>query len=185
MANESLNLPQQITDIARITESGGIYFDSTQDIPDYVELPLIPTCINLFNKNIRTTWSSANSEQKVAEIYIDYPSLSEENKKIILSIKSDLDLNYSDIPLSIPISSQTTPEEIHEYFFNISELFKFQNATWEPTYTIEQMQKWGAGNTIEKIIETTNNYYSPDDKLFFRNKDAYIRFHGLNKPETI
>lgn len=175
-------MSQETSPVPRIELSGGTRFDSASEIPIYVEQPLIPTCLNLFNKNILTFWSSANPQQIFAELGINFHSLSSQNKRILLQKVQGIDESEPDIIISLPT---TNPEEVHQYFFDLAQSLEFQEATWETTYTLDHLQRIGAGDSLQEIIERTNYYYNPEDKLFFRSEKAYNRFHGKNLPETI
>lgn len=173
---------QEYAPVPKIDLSGGTRFDSASEIPQYVEWPLVPTCVDLFNKNILTNWTSANPLHEAAELGINYESLSQENKVILQALVPDISSSEPDIFISIPT---TDPEKVHQYFFTLASQLKFQNATWETTYTLDHAKKWQVGNTAKEICSKTGYYFSPKDQKFFRSEKAYNRFHGLNQPETI
>src|SRR5687768_17607604 len=71
-----------ITEIKAIEKNRGELIKTRKEIKDYVEPPLIEPCEYLWDMNVQTLASSANSKDVDygAYIIIDYNSLSENNR---------------------------------------------------------------------------------------------------------
>ncbi|MFA7663145.1 MAG: hypothetical protein WCX88_04500, partial [Patescibacteria group bacterium] len=88
------------------------------DLKKFVEAPLLSACEEFYDKNIQTLASSANKTDirsgGHAYIYIDFGSLSAENKQIALQYGQPEDSHYSknSLKIEIPITETTTVEEI-------------------------------------------------------------------------
>lgn len=134
----------RIEDVEVIQETG-TFITRRQDIKKYVEAPLVEACEMLWDKNVRTIWSSCNPKdftQGYGVIGIDYESLSEENKKIGEEV-GEVDENTlgKTLWLKIPLNTNTTSEEAKAKSIELASKFKKQKAIWIPSYTQDELIK--------------------------------------------
>lgn len=134
-----------------------------------IELPCLEACINLYDKNIRTIYSNGNVEDEtgIANIGIEYDSLSDENKKIaqelsrqniIGPIQRYLGHNELIFAITMPMSSESEVSDISEGLNHIASLFVEQDVLYGNT-TIEQAQElyrecYHLDMTLEEVIST-------------------------------
>lgn len=117
--NKEIHDSTPIAEIVAI-ENGGLKPETREDLAELVEFPLLEACQELFDKNIQTVFSSANTKDVggFGYITIDFESLSEENKKIALRI-GEVGMIHGFKPkqgiyLNIPITEQSTVGEVKE-----------------------------------------------------------------------
>lgn len=132
----------KVSDVEVVQETGTL-ITKREDIKKYVETPLIEACGMLWDKNVKTTWSSCSSkdfQQGHGVIGIDYESLSEENKKIGEEVG---EINESGLGktlwLKIPLTPDTTIEEARRKSIEFVSKFKKQKATWVPRLSQDDM----------------------------------------------
>ncbi len=148
MEDLGIDLEKEATPIAEIKaigESRGQMIKTRDEIIKLVEPPLVPACEHFWDLNIRTLESSANANDvgSYAGIAIDYDSLSDENKRIARE-SADLLEDYDGKPainFKIPVTNETTLEEIKQRASAFAEGFKKQKASWIPSYSLGQMRE--------------------------------------------
>lgn len=134
-----------ISEIKAIKETRGQMFKTRDEIAKHVEPPLVLACEHFWDLNIRTMESSANSENVGGDagIVIDYDSLSDENKKIAKESAEILE-NYDGKPAAhfkIPITNETTLEQVEQQVSAFAERFQKQKTSWIPSYSLQEMRK--------------------------------------------
>lgn len=170
-----------IAEIEAIEESRGHMIRTRDEICKYVEPPLVPACEHFWDLNIRTLSSSANAKDigRKAFILIDYNSLSDENKKIAEE-SADLLENYDGRPaidFKIPITNETTLEQVKEQALVFAGRFKKQKASWIPSYALQQMREIYGGDPDdskfgpEAFIEDGIWYYDSESKKFYLSEE--------------
>lgn len=122
--------------------------NSKEDIYKYVEEPLIPIVKYLYDLNILTTMTSANTKNghKEAYVIIDYDTLNEHNKKVVnelmdtfpdfcskqhFSIAGD----NMEFCMNMPIDTNTDFLEVWNFYFDKFKDFEIQeiHSTWDCT----------------------------------------------------
>ena len=149
MSIEDLNppekLPEKISEVEPIAEGRGRHVRTREELKNLVEIPLLATCEELYDKNIRTLSTSANKNDIGYEyngISIDFDSLSEQNKEIGKQLgRVDFSDNINQLFIPIPVTEESTIEEIKTYAESLAHKFSKQPLTWSPTYTIEEMRQ--------------------------------------------
>ncbi len=164
-----------ISEILPIEESGGFSIRTRSDIETIVEYPLVEACQILYDKNIQTTYSSANKkdlegENPKAFIAINYEMLSEENKRIAEGIGEVSDGGI--LKIFIPMGATTTVGDIKKSAKDIVERLVIQPVA--PRYILsEVMQKYGMSEN-QAITELTGsglyydgngNFYSSEEQF--------------------
>ncbi|OIP57625.1 MAG: hypothetical protein COX79_04595 [Candidatus Levybacteria bacterium CG_4_10_14_0_2_um_filter_36_16] len=182
-----------IETVRAIPESRNQIITKREEIPTLVELPLVEACENLYDRNIQTLSSSANSndinpenpDNSFANIIIDYNSLSGENKKIVEILikdgKADMIGNYDNravVRLRFPLARGTQVKELQEVSVWISEQFRKQPMTWAPTMNVDDVAKMYMSEEVkdvdpQKLAEEIGYYYSPEEKLFYLSEEHY------------
>ena len=121
-----------ISQVEVITESG-ITPRTKEDLARLVEPPLLEACEELYDKNIKTVMSSANSKDvETGEAYIDieYESLSEENKGIARELGESFMMHGSVptecIKLVFSVNVSTTVGDIRRVAHEVVSKFKYQ-----------------------------------------------------------
>ncbi len=176
-----------------ITESRGLHIRSRSHLKEFVEFPLLGACEILYDKNIRTKSSSAN--QKDTEhgsggyIMIDFDTLSEENKKIGLTLGEVRPFDgIQQLTLSIPFSAQNTVSDVRQHAERLANQFVKQAPTWIPSFSMEDLYvKYGKtapdGSAWEPEDFSDQFYYSPETKRFYLSEEQYskVREWGTQK----
>ncbi len=113
-------------------EEGGINVQNREDLAYVVEAPLLEACQRLFDKGIKTVFSSANQKDVgyFAYIAIDFESLSSANKAIALR-QGEEGMLHGSIPrkginLKIPITETSTLGEIKQKALSLVDQFENQ-----------------------------------------------------------
>jgi len=176
-----------ISDIKSIPEGWNELIRNKSRIVEIVELPLVKACEVLYDKNVRTLESSANSTNigGFARICIDYNSLTVENQKIannFLHIDVGGDTNIS-ATIKILITSPDIPiSVISNKVADIANRFKKQPLTWTKIYTWYKLSKIFLGYIDikacrEKDPKLFNNiyYYDEENDVFFESKEHYYK----------
>lgn len=112
-----------IGDVRRIWAVPDTQISSVKDIASLVELPLINAVTVLFNKGIRTYWSTANARQSFAAICIEPKYLSSTNVEVAKSnfgFRGEADEN---VMLQRPITRKTPVQEVDSYFVELANRF--------------------------------------------------------------
>ncbi len=178
-----LQRPTSLSEVAPIEEEGNQTIKEKSQIKDIVDKPLLLACEEMWDKNIKTISSSANKkdiEKGEASIVIDFESLSEENKQIARQYGNPVDYdNIKAIEIIIPISEETTVEELSQKAFEIAHSFKKQSFTWAPTYTIDVLKETyciGAEETQYDDPDTwikEGYYYNAESETFYISEEHY------------
>jgi len=177
IGEKSKKIKQMVVDVELICETANVLFTRKEMIKDYVEVPLLKACEQLYDKNIKTISSSATPRDVEAgkvNILIDYDSLSEENKNITKKIGEIWEVGgHKMAHLNIPVNSDSAVEEISMRALEIVEEFQKQKPTWFPKYTLDYLQKYQLidPDITEKDnlseLENAGFYYDPKEKVFY------------------
>lgn len=178
-------IPITIKDVSRIEESDS-KLQRRADIRKFVEEPLIPACETLYDLNICTWRSSANSndiKQGYGVISLDFPSLSEHNKTIAQELveRGEAELITPEDPrlvsLRIPLKETSTVDEVSEAALKLVKRFGEQTMTWATRYSLEQMRDWlkSPNKAPDEIAHESNLFYDPETQTFFMNEEQYLK----------
>ena len=127
----------ELPDNARISEvepieGGGIEAISKEDLRQIVEPPLVAACEVLFDKGIKTVFSSANKKDVggTGHIAIDFDSLSTANQGVAMRIGVE-GIIHGAVPkkgiyLEFPITQYSTVGEIREATLALANKFESQ-----------------------------------------------------------
>ncbi len=134
-----------INQVQAIDRDRAMWITSRDEVAKYVETPLLQACLDLWDKNIRTLSTTANSKDiqtGLANITIDYDSLSDANKLVAQEL-GEIMKGYTTLSVSInyPISRETVPSELSSRALESARLFKKQKARWIPSYTLDQLKR--------------------------------------------
>ncbi len=160
-------ISSSLADISAIKQSRGIEINTREQIKELVEWPLVKGCEVFWDKNIRTTESSANSgdiQNGFCYIRIDFDSLSEDNKKIAQRYgepRNDLGSNVLEI--RIPVNE--SPNIISDQAVGIANTFHKQTATWIHPITLEGQlsyfqERYGA-NYPQAVVQERDRLTQP------------------------
>ena len=185
--------PNLISEVKAI-ETGGHPINRRTDIEKWVEKPLVQSCEKLYDLNIETLMSSANYkdvDKKHGYIDINPDSLSEENRdianRLVQEEKAELTKWHSCgegyhtvVRLLIPITADSTVDEINKYALKLVNNFVKQKMTWANRYPLDGIGKilcWEAFNdmTPQEIESETGFYYDPETQTFFHSKEQCLK----------
>ncbi len=172
--------PKSINQIEPIGLSRGSLIKNREKLTEVVEAPLLGACKILYDKNIETTESTANSNDIKAGragIVINYDSLSEENKKIAqenCEISNHPD-GHTAAEIKILINENSTVEEIGREAEEIANKFEKQKLIWSPTFTLEQIKNlYGIAQEEDYPPEMFYQfYYDPQTQLFYVSEEHF------------
>jgi hypothetical protein len=144
MSNEKRpTLNETKIDQVEVIQETGTFITKRENIKKYVETPLVESCEILWDKNIRTVWSSCNAKdfsQGYGVIGIDYNTLSSENKIIAEEIgQLQEDRLGKTLYLKIPLNKNTTIEEAQKISIELANRFKKQKANWVQSFTHDEL----------------------------------------------
>ncbi len=171
-----------ITEIGPIEKSRNQMIMGREEIKELVEPPLVRACEQLWDKNIRTLSSSANRKDVGTGAYIilDYDSMSSENQEVAQEMEEVIDYDgMQALKLKMPIGDdETLFEEVEKSALEMSDKFKKQEASWIPSYTLQQLREIYAYDPEDtsvgvKDFEDTGFYYDPEEKLFYMSEEHY------------
>jgi hypothetical protein len=175
-----------ITEIPAI-EEGGVVPVTREGLDRLVEPPLLEACEELYDKNIRTCMSSANSKDVGHEghITIEFDSLSDANKEVALSFGQPYNwqgVNY--VNITFPITPATTVGDIRRISRDAVSKFYKQKMIWAKGKTIEEMaapygsdgEGWGPENF-------PHNYYDAATGLYYENEEQFEKVNDLSGVE--
>jgi len=128
---------KKISEVQPIEKSGTTII-TRENLRDFIEEPLVEVVESLYDKNILTYMASANRKDVDGSAYLSfyYDKLSEENKKIIQQkIEEEIagyeivdeNLIGTVVRLSMPITEQTTVDEVKKFFLNKISDFRIQD----------------------------------------------------------
>ena len=167
-----------ISHIDGINRVGYVNLKKRDDLKKAVELPLLKACRILYDKNIRTVWSSANIKNvgHYAHISIDFDSLSDDNKSIAESIgKVTIHADGKTVEILIPIEHEGVPiADLERKSMEIAKKFKKQKMKWGVPgleSSIKHFQEQGMKPAeITRILEI---YYDRSGKQFYLSEEHY------------
>ncbi|MDD5181633.1 MAG: hypothetical protein PHC66_00490 [Candidatus Nanoarchaeia archaeon] len=175
--------PQTISEVGSLTQPGSTIYNRSE-LKKVVEKPLLPACEELYDKNIRTTQSSANQKDiglyGRAFIEIDYQGLSSENKKIADDLVAKGLGGFRDketIDVYIPVNQETTVDEVKRKSLELAHRFKKQPVTWgmltlkeitDSTPLLESDR-----TDPEKVAKMTGLVYDKDENIFYQSKELH------------
>jgi hypothetical protein len=113
-------------------EEGGVSIHNREDLAHCVEAPLLEACQQLFDKGIRTVFSSANKKDvgRFAHIALDFETLSPDNQEIASRLGEEGHLHGSrprkGIFLQIPVTETSTLGEIKHQALGMASQFENQ-----------------------------------------------------------
>lgn len=135
---------------ARQIGGWGYQIKTVGDVIMYSELPCLKASIDLFNKNIRTTMNDTecvfeepSNSNGICTIWIDYSSLTEENKNIVEELiltgnaKRFMDGTLETIEIFVPCSREETVDEISDKLMRIVSKLKVQDIKYDSETTKE------------------------------------------------
>lgn len=182
---------QKLDGVDPIEEGAGIIFRHRDDVGKFVETPLLPAVLELFDKNIRTLWSTANHKDLLTGevgFGIDFNSLSLENR--ITAVKLGEIVVFAEKPavsIKIPVNQDTPVGQIESVAEEIIQAFITQPLRWG-VYTREEMLWRNFTNpdevsilSNEEMVASLNSgvleyYYDPVTQLFFQSEELFDKF---------
>ncbi len=133
-----------LANVERIGASSHHLMRGIDELEQYVEGPALPACQDLFDKNIRTTSSSANAANGLY-INIDYTTLSDENKQIAEELGTPEDVaedgSLKTIRITIPAEEAEDEAAVATQLASVAGQFNKQKLTWTPTYTMSEIKQ--------------------------------------------
>jgi hypothetical protein len=173
----SLNM----SEVLPINGSGGQLVPNRDKLFEIVEPGALNACLDLYDKNIRTTTSSANGGHQEAFIHIDFDSLSDDNKQTVEAIAQIFepddanDVRYA--RLAVPIEATDTEDSISQKLTALSEQLKKQELQWANQYTIDDLKRiYAVGPDDEASPEDfvgEGYYYDQTTGLFHESEELY------------
>ncbi len=185
---------QKLSGVDPIEEEAGIIFKHRDDIGKFVEAPLLPAVLELFDKNIRTLSSSANHKDLLmgeVGFEIDFNSLSLGNR--ITAVQLGEIVVFAGKPavsIKIPVNQDTPIDQIESMAREITQAFTIQPLRWG-VYTREEMLWRNFANpsevsslSNEEILASLSSrvqeyYYDPVTELFFESKELFDKFKQI------
>ena len=134
--------PQSVwADVERIYV-GRVIPDSKEHLMEYIEAPLQAAVGTLYDKNVVTLGSSCNYAdfaRGFAWISLDWTTLSEENKQVVMEYPHHeiSEIEYTDIQIAglfFPIEFDDLPDTVSAQALAVSEGFNQQPPTNPPEY---------------------------------------------------
>jgi len=180
---ELITPPRTLAEIDAIIRSRSEMITRRDQIKEIVEPPLLPACLDLYDKNIRTLSSSANKkdlEVGHAYISIDYETLSPENQKIAQKFGGPI---VSDerrmLFIEIPVDKNSTLDSIDSSARQIAVAFQKQPMTWAPTFTVESLKQMYGISSEEheyddpKVWEGEGLFFDAENSIFYLSEEHY------------
>lgn len=135
----------KLSDLQPIQKSRGAELLRREDLDNLIEKPLLSACQELYDKNIRTTGSSANYRDikyGYCHIVIDFDTLSEENKKIGQSLGTVMFTdNTNSLEIKIPVTEESTFGDVQLAAEEIAHKFHKQKYS-VIVYTLSELRKF-------------------------------------------
>lgn len=173
----------EMKSVLAIEKSGGTMFRTRTQIREFVELPLVEACEELWDRNILTVNSSANSrdvEIGYAYIGLDRESLSPENKKVAEQYGQDTSDDDRAVYIHISIGEGDTDEDVRRKSLKIVKAFKKQPMTWAPTSTLGDLKTRVAKISADsprlndpKEWQEAGYYYDKESDLFYLSEEHF------------
>jgi len=178
---------EYLSQVPAIQKSRDVLIASRNKIAEIVESPLVEACKILYDKNIRTIWTSANTrnieEKDTSAISIDFDDLSSENQQI--AVENGFDIYHhphtgkKTLNFKIPADESTTCEEFSKKAIEFANLFKKQPPREEliPRYTIRELNEMYCTESDNPSDFEHTWYYDPQSQLFFRSREHFEKFN--------
>lgn len=166
---------------------GEVEIHNKSQLKEIVELPILAVCEGLWDKNIKTCLSSANKTNigNVAQIVIDYDTLSDQNKEISERIGEKGTVHGTRVTnciyLNLPISQDIEISFIAQHFMNLISQFKKQPLLWGYYNCDEYLQMITGNQTIKFENEDAKRetaigyelYYDVENDRFYLSEELY------------
>lgn len=133
MTNESYLTGLKMEDIPDIWEPTGMALITDKDIARYIELPLRRAMKILVDKRVKTYYSTANRDNTLAFVVIQPEYLSPENIQLAKERFGYEGKELERIILELPITPNTSAEEVERFFVGLAEQFADQKE-WADVY---------------------------------------------------
>lgn len=155
---------------------------SRSELERYVEAPALPACQLLFDRNIRTTTSSAHAGVEQAFIGIDYATLSSENQKRVMEIGEPTTVDEQGIPktvlIGVGVDPDDTDDSVAQKLLDKTAELQPQELLWAPGATITEMKRSldipeEYVVTIESLVQASRGYYDPTSQQFFISQELF------------
>lgn len=174
-------MSRKLTEVEVFLRHGGILPRTREDLVEFIEEPMLRACQILYDKNVRTFWACGCIRaimEGVATIQLDWARLSTENRLIAQQVEGDHwgKGDFESSVLTVPVSEETTVEELEALAIALVEQFSWQSADWLPRYTREQ--------AAEKHLPVDEMYWSADDQLYYWSSEHYRKAHETIKAGT-
>ncbi len=163
---------------ARCVSGIGCRIDTIEDIIIYSEPACLKTCIDLFNKNIRTTYNDTEGviedsikEDGICQIQCDYQTLSSENQAIfkeLIALGQAKRISFNTVSLFVPCSGEETIAEVSAKLQSIASKLKMQDVLYGRSTPKE---------TYEDFLSIVERYPSEAEGCF----DDGITIKGIMK----
>jgi hypothetical protein len=178
-------VPKLMKDVEQISDNQGDCFVNKEDIFNHIEYPLCKAMEILLERNIPTTFSTANCHNYsgLAFISIDYNKLSDKNRKVadIYCIKK-----VGSCLLEIHFTPNTEVTVVSNAMLALADKFYYQINRLVERMTVEdviavycQDNKEIHNKTLEEKIvfleEYTNCFYSKNEGKFYWSIEQYIK----------
>jgi len=171
-----------IGDIVAI-EEGSMAVLTRENLSQIVEAPLLDACMELYDKNIETVMSGANSKNVNGEghIMIASDSLSIENKEIALRLGRPFLLNgrTNCIILSFPINAHTTVGDIRRDAHAMVSQFHKQDLLWGRETLENLASAYGIPSSELTPESFPDKYFDPKSGYLYNSEELYRKANGL------
>jgi hypothetical protein len=179
----------KIADIEPITESRNTEIKNREDLVGLVEGPLLSACQELYDKNIRTTSTSANKnniQSGFVGLDIEFDTLSDRNREIGKTLG---EVSFFDgmniLHIDIPITASSTFGEVQAKAEEIARKFERQPYS-VITYTLQDLRKFYSIDPDDESFgpESFSDYYwSPEHQLFFLSEEQFKKATEFTQKE--
>jgi hypothetical protein len=173
-----LSKPKILKEVEPIESPGSTILKSKDEIPAFVEGPLVKAAQILWDKGVGTVMSSANKKDAVdgrAYMQLDYKHLSAHNKDIVQRIgRVVLKKGQTDAYLEMQVTENADVDEIEKKFVEQAEQFEKQDATWIPRYTVDDIRRmYRLPSSFEVTPEQLAGslVHDPESGLYFLSKE--------------
>ncbi|MGB2599029.1 MAG: hypothetical protein WBC99_01110, partial [Candidatus Omnitrophota bacterium] len=202
---------RRIPDVERIILSRGVSVQKAEDLDGLVEEPLLEACKILFEKNIDTISTTANETNlqyllnddggHYATISVNYDRLFPENKVIAddlvdgrrnlenIRFYRAIDEGLRMTPtllIRIPITYETTIQEVHEKAVRVANLFKKQKYIPSDVRTLGEFRKLlGDPEATVEMFQEDGYYYDEENELIWSSREDYEKsLESVEEPSS-
>lgn len=171
-----------LKDVEPIRRSPGLIPLRREDLKGLVESPLLEACELLYDKNIRTLYTSANTNPHGmvtdrAILRIDFTTLSQDNQRIAKELGGIISKtnNPGNIEFCIPITSGTNSfKMIEAWSIEIANSFQQQEALWIPSIESLEEVLWLPLFSLENNSDDNPfGYFDEGSQMFFLSEEHY------------